>query len=157
MSDNILTFPSILHTVGGASLSTFHTSLIMYGYKQVSSPNVILALVLGASICYLLPFLFRKNIVDKDGNPIPPGPLFRYFCLRVFPEVALDGWAKRFGPLFSLWMGNQLYVVISDPHIARDIFVNNGAIFSSRKDYFIKNQSILRGRAITASQYNDKW
>lgn len=110
-----------------------------------------------ASLCYLLPFFFRKNVSDKHGNTIPPGPLLRYPFLRKFPERALDGWAKHFGPLFSLWMGNQLYVVISDPHIARDIFVNNGAIFSSRKDYFIKNQSILRGRAITASQYNDKW
>ncbi|KAH8106701.1 cytochrome P450 [Cristinia sonorae] len=132
MSDGILTFPSTLNTTA-----------------------IVLALV--ASLCCLVPLFFRKTVVDKDGNPTPPGPLLRYPFLRKFPELVLDGWAKQFGPLFSLWMGNQLYIVISDQHIARDIFVNNGAIFSSRKNYFIKNQSILRGRAITASQYNDKW
>lgn len=59
--------------------------------------------------------------------------------------------------LFSVWMGNQLFVVISDPKVARDLLVTQGAIFSSRKNYFMKNQMILTGRAITASPYNDKW
>ncbi|TCD69744.1 hypothetical protein EIP91_006511 [Steccherinum ochraceum] len=125
--------------------------------RTVPSLQTTLALALVASLCYLLPFFFRKTIVDKDGNATPPGPLLRYPFLRTFPELRMDGWSKQFGPLFSLWMGNQLYVVVSDIHIARDIFVNNGATFSSRKNYFIKNQSILRNRAITACQYNDKW
>jgi hypothetical protein len=54
-------------------------------------------------------------------------------------------------------MGNQLFVVISDAQVARDLFVNNGAIFSSRKKYFMKNQIILRGRAITATPYGKTW
>ena len=110
-----------------------------------------------AALYTVVPYLFRKNVVDKNGNPIPPGPLFCFPYLPKFPEMSLDKWAKQFGPIYSLFVGNQLYVVVSDPRIARDIFVNNGAIFSFRKDYFIKNQAILRGRAITASQYNDKW
>jgi hypothetical protein len=54
-------------------------------------------------------------------------------------------------------MGNQLFIVISDAQVARDLFVNNGAIFSSRKKYFMKNQTILRGRAITAAPYGETW
>jgi cytochrome P450 len=54
-------------------------------------------------------------------------------------------------------MGNQLFVVISDARIAKDLLVSNGAIFSSRKPYFMKSQTILRGRAITSSPYNDTW
>ncbi|KAG6902440.1 hypothetical protein C0995_016619 [Termitomyces sp. Mi166 len=54
-------------------------------------------------------------------------------------------------------MGSQLFVVIPDPQIARDLLVTNGSIFSSRKRYFMKNQVILRGRAIKASEYGDKW
>jgi hypothetical protein len=53
-------------------------------------------------------------------------------------------------------MGNQLFVVVSDARIARDIFVSNGAFFSSRKQYFTKD-TILRGRAITSTPYNDTW
>jgi hypothetical protein len=54
-------------------------------------------------------------------------------------------------------MGNQLFVVISDAHTAKDLLVSNGTIFSSRKSYFIKNQTILRGRSITATPYNNTW
>jgi len=48
-------------------------------------------------------------------------------------------------------------MVISDPHIAHDLLVTNGKIFSSRKKYFVKNQTILRGRAITATPYDSTW
>jgi cytochrome P450 len=54
-------------------------------------------------------------------------------------------------------MGDQLFVVISDPRAAQDILVENGATFSSRKNYFIKNKVVLHHRAITASPYNDLW
>ncbi|KAH9991551.1 cytochrome P450 [Russula vinacea] len=103
-------------------------------------------------------FLRVVYITDKqDGHPIPPGPPLRYAYLRRCPELALQAWSRTYGPLFSVWMGNQLFVVISNARIAKDLLVSNGAIFSSRKQYFIKSQTILRGRAITAAPYNDKW
>ncbi len=101
--------------------------------------------------------IFRRNLKDKHGHPIPPGPLLRYPYLRHHPERALHLWSKTYGPLFSLWMGNQLFVVISDARIAKDLMVSNGAIFSSRMQYFIKSQTMLRGRGITATPYDDKW
>ena len=122
----------------------------------LSASKQILLLVLLA-FSFVLPFFLRRNITDKDGHPIPPGPLLRYAFLRRYPERALQAWARTYGPLFSVWMGNQLFVVVSDARIAKDLLVSNGAIFSSRKQYFMKNQTILRGRAITATPYNDTW
>lgn len=103
------------------------------------------------------PAVLRYVIVDKEGNRLPPGPPICYAFLRKYAERALDAWAKQYGELFSIWMGSQLFVVISDPHVARDLLVINGAIFSTRKKYFMKNQIILNGRAITASEYGNKW
>ena len=96
-------------------------------------------------------------LVDNDGHSIPPGPLLRYAFLRCYPELALRAWTRTYGSLFSVWMGHQLFVVVLDAHIARDLFVSNGAIFSSCKPYFMKNKTILCGRAITATPYNDTW
>ena len=115
------------------------------------------ALLVVLALSFVLPLIFRKNIVDKDGHPIPPGPLLRYAFLRRYPERALRAWARTYGPLLSVWMGNQLFVVISDARVAKDLLVSNGAIFSSRRQYFMKNRTILRGRAITATAYNDTW
>lgn len=106
---------------------------------------------------FLSPIVLRLSIVDKNGNYLPPGPPIRYAFLRKYAERALDAWAKQYGDLFSIWMGSQLFVVISEPTVAKDLLVSNGAIFSSRKKYFMKNQVILKGRAITASEYGNKW
>ncbi|KAJ3884994.1 cytochrome P450 [Lentinula edodes] len=105
----------------------------------------------------LSPILLRRIISDANGNRVPPGPNTRYLFLRKYPERALQAWAAKYGPLFSIWMGSQLFVVISDPHVARDLLVTNGAVFSSRKRYFIKSRTILHGRAITASEYGETW
>lgn len=113
-------------------------------------------LLVSLAFLALVPFL-RKNLVSSSGIPIPPGPRLRYAFLRKYPERALHRWAKSYGPLFSVWMGNQLFVVISDPRVARDLLVAQGAIFSGRHKYFMKNKTILQGRGITASGYDDTW
>src|ERR1700742_3846846 len=112
---------------------------------------------LGAVLYLLLPLVLRKNLKDEHGNPLPPGPPFRYPFLRKYNEQVLHKWAQQYGGLFSVWMGQQLFVVINDPIVARDLLVVNGANFSSRWNYFVKNQIILEGRAITATPYNAIW
>ncbi|KAI0088423.1 cytochrome P450 [Irpex rosettiformis] len=119
--------------------------------------NLTFVLIAAATLYFVLPLFIRKNVADKDGNTIPPGPLMRLPYLPDYPERTLHGWAQKYGPLYSFYLGNQLYVVVSDANIARELLVNNGAIFSSRKQYFVKNQTILKGRAITASPYGETW
>ncbi|KAJ7648055.1 cytochrome P450 [Roridomyces roridus] len=106
--------------------------------------------------------LFETPLVDKDGNNIPAGPrglpiLGSFFSLSQYPEVTLDRWAKKFGDLYSLWLGNQLFVVVSSPEIVKDLIVTNGAVFSSRKEMFVKSKTVFVGRGITATPYNDRW
>ena len=48
-----------------------------------------------------------------------------------YPELMLDHWYKKFGPPYSLWLDNQLFVIISDLGIAKDLFVTDGPVFSS--------------------------
>jgi len=77
--------------------------------------------------------------------------------LTSYPELTLDRWAKKFGDLYSIWLGNQLFVIVSSPEIVKDLMVTNGAVFSSRKEMFVKSQTVFAGRGITATPYNNKW
>ncbi|KAJ7892450.1 cytochrome P450 [Mycena leptocephala] len=54
-------------------------------------------------------------------------------------------------------MGDQLCIIISDPRAAQDLLVESGAIFSSRKKYYMKNELILHNRVMTASPYSQCW
>jgi hypothetical protein len=124
--------------------------------QDLYSPKLFYTLLAVILAC-CVSFCVRSNIVNGDGYAIPPGPLLRYAVLGKYPERALHVWARQYGPLFSLFLGNQLFMVISDPQIAHDLLVKNGKIFSSRKEYFIKFQTILRGRAITSTPYGETW
>ncbi|PIG79051.1 hypothetical protein AARAC_008044 [Aspergillus arachidicola] len=89
---------------------------------------------------------FRKPWTDKI-----------FLLLTRYPELTLDYWAKRFGKLYSIWLGNQLFVIVSDPEVAKDLLVTNGNVFSLRKEMFIKSQTVFAGPGITVTPYNDRW
>jgi hypothetical protein len=46
---------------------------------------------------------------------------------------------------------------VSESGIAKDPMVTHGAVFSDRKEMFIKSQTVFVGRGITASPYNERW
>ena len=77
--------------------------------------------------------------------------------LTRYPELTLDYWPKKFGPLYSMWLGNQLFVVVSDPKIVKDLVVTNGSVFSSRKEMYMKSKIIFVRRGITATPYDESW
>ncbi|KAI8627254.1 cytochrome P450 [Xylariaceae sp. FL1651] len=113
-----------------------------------------------AIISYM--FLAFSNVKDVKGNRIPRGPtglpiLGSFPFLTRYPELTLDKWARKFGELYSVWLGNQLFMIISSPEIAKDLMITNGAVFSSRKEMFIKSQTVFIGRGITVTPYNATW
>lgn len=108
-------------------------------------------------VYFLRRCVLRRDLRDRDGHPIPPGPPIRFPFLPRYPERILHSWTKKYGPIYSVWMGNQLFVVLNEPTVVRDLLVLNGANFSGRWNYFMKNETILKGGAITATPYNDTW
>ncbi|KAF9261047.1 cytochrome P450 [Marasmius fiardii PR-910] len=130
-----------------------------------SSKTIVFAALLATTFaCFRFSYNYisGRKTVDDNRNSIPPGPVgFPIvgsfpFLLR-HPELTLDSWAKMFGPLYSLKLGNQLVIVISDPQIVKDLFITNGAIFSSRKEMYLKTKIITAGRGVTAMPYGDRW
>ncbi|KAJ7870670.1 cytochrome P450 [Mycena leptocephala] len=130
---------------------------------QLNLNTFLFTIGFGIFALYLLPTsLFGRSLVDKDGNSTPPGPkglpiVGSFPLLTQYPELTLDRWARKFGDLYSVWLGNQLFVIVSNPAIVKDLIVTNGAVFSSRKEMFIKSQTVFAGRGITATPYNDRW
>ncbi|KAF9729975.1 cytochrome p450 [Paraphaeosphaeria minitans] len=80
-----------------------------------------------------------------------------FLSLKRYPERTLDRWAKYYGPIYSVWLGNQLFIIVSEPGIAKGLMATHVAVFSDRKEMFIKSQTVLVGRGITASPYGKRW
>jgi cytochrome P450 len=87
---------------------------------------------------------------------LSPGS-FPSLSLKRHPERVLDRWARRYGPIYSMRLGTQLFVVLSDATVARDLLVAKSAVSSDRKQTFVKSQTVLAGRGITASSYGKLW
>lgn len=128
-------------------------------HPNLSPSFISLAMVVIGSI-----YVLWQNYISRDvgAKNIPSGPIGlpivgSFPFLTHYPELTLDYWAKRYGPMYSLRLGNQLFIIVSDPIIAKDLMVTNGAVFSSRKEMFLKSQTIFAGRGITATPYNEKW
>ena len=158
------------------------TSSTTFAFQSDLAPTFLRLAILISGIIVALSLLRRTHTPrDKAGNVVPPGPrglpiiggtyvyvviifsrltadssgVFPY--LAKYPELSLHKWAKQYGPLYSFVLGDQRIVVLSDPNVVKDILVTNGAIFSSRKDMFLKVEIVLAHRGITASGYNETW
>ncbi|KAH8434875.1 cytochrome P450 [Aspergillus melleus] len=140
-------------------------SSVKHIHSQIPLLEAVSATLLWTSmlaICLIGWTLYGRPLQDSCGNQIPKGPLGlpvlgSFPFLTKYPEMTLDHWAKKFGSLYSIWLGNQLFVIVSDPRVAKELLVTNGSVFSSRPDMFIKCQTVLVGRAIVATPYNDRW
>lgn len=103
-----------------------------------------------------VPILGRSVVVGSKGlNSLQATGSFAF--LTRYPELTLHRWAQKFGPLYSMWLGNQLFVVVSDPQIVKDLAITNSTIFSSRKEMYMKSEIIFARRGITATPYDETW
>jgi hypothetical protein len=79
-----------------------------------------------------------------------------FFQVYKNPAKVLHQWAKKYGSLYSVWLGNQLFLVISDPEIVRDLIIQQGATSASRKVYYL-NGIVAAGRAVITTPYGQRW
>jgi len=140
-------------------LSTNHFQLPSASKQTLLTVSVTCVLI--RALYWLSQYVYNPY-VDKYGNKMPDGPkglpiVGSFFSMTNYPELTLDFWAKKFGDLYTVWLGSQPFVIVSDPEIAKDLMVTNGANFSNRKNMFIKSQNIFVGRGITATPYNNRW
>ncbi|KAH7107214.1 cytochrome P450 [Auriculariales sp. MPI-PUGE-AT-0066] len=113
-------------------------------------------------VAFFFAAVHKSKYPDPRFKAVPRGPqgfpvVGSFPFLTAYPELTLTRWQQRYGPIYSMTLGRQLFVVVSDPGIAKELLVTNGLIFSSRKEMFLKSQIIFAGRGITASPYNDRW
>ncbi|KAM5534714.1 hypothetical protein V8D89_011578 [Ganoderma adspersum] len=134
----------------------------MTALAEWDTATVLTSLAWAGALCLFLVFTRSSALNSSSEARIPPGPrgwpvIGCFTHLAKYPELTLHKWAKQYGSLLSFTIGNQLFVAISDPNIVKDLVITNGAIFSSRKDMYMKAQLVFARRGVTATQYNDTW
>ncbi|KAE8677951.1 Copper amine oxidase family protein [Hibiscus syriacus] len=91
-----------------------------------------LIVILGISAWYLW-------TIRKPMTPLPPGPR-GLPVVGYLPFLGLDNLhllftdlAGAYGPIFKLWLGNKLTIVISSPSLVKQVVRDNDVAFSERE------------------------
>ena len=74
-----------------------------------------------------LPMLGHLPLVDKD------------------PRAQFEAWRRRYGDVFSLYMGSRLVVVLNGYDVIKEALVKHAAVFSNRPKMFITDLVTNRG------------
>ncbi|CAI0476829.1 unnamed protein product [Linum tenue] len=102
-----------------------------------TNPSLIAASI--AIISATIFYFWAVKRSNKKLAPLPPGPLglpiLGYIPFlngapihRKFAELS-----AKYGPIFKIWVGSQLYVVVSSPALAKQVLRDNESVFSSRE------------------------
>jgi hypothetical protein len=96
------------------------------GLKEVPFPPNATNLPIFGKYNKLFTFLFLKFLFIHFIF------LGHIFALGSCPSKQVTKWHDEIGPIYKIYMGNQLWIMISDPFLAHDIFVKAGSSTSSR-------------------------
>ncbi|XP_076817174.1 cytochrome P450 2U1-like [Clavelina lepadiformis] len=118
----------------------------------LSCPNILLTTV----IAVLLLFMWYRR-----KQYLPPGPRGVPFFgvlpfLGKWPERALQKWSKFYGPIMTVRMGGEDYVVLNDYESVNQAFVKQHTKFSGRPPIPVIEQ-ITEGHGIVFLDYGPLW
>ena len=119
---------------------------------------------LTAFLSILAVFWFLRAIMKstKVVPPLPPGPrglpLVGYLPFlgtelhRKFEELAIS-----YGPIYKLWLGKKLCVVVSSPSLVKEVVRDQDRVFANRDPSIAGLVASYGGGDIAFAPYGDDW
>ncbi|XP_073286535.1 labd-13Z-ene-9,15,16-triol synthase, chloroplastic-like [Primulina huaijiensis] len=106
-------------------------------------------------------YFWISRTSKKEAHPIPPGPrglpILGYLpFLQVNLHKQFTELAKKYGPIYKLWLGSKLCVVISSPCLINEVVRDQDTIFANR-DPPVAAIVITGGLDIVWSPYGQYW
>nr|XP_010934173.1 flavonoid 3'-monooxygenase [Elaeis guineensis] len=120
------------------------------------------ALTLSIPLLLILWLYTLRHKTWKGTHPLPPGP-------RGLPLVGnlpflgpnlhqcFSQYARTYGPIFKLHLGNKLFVVVSSPSIAKEVYRENDIIFSNHDQPIAARVISYNGSNLVRCPYGPTW
>jgi cytochrome P450 len=124
--------------------------------------SIIAVLLLQVGIILLVKVIVlrRKSAENKSLElPHPQSLPFvgNLLQLRVRPLDKLNNWSKKFGPIYSITLGQRNFIVLNNHEVVNDLIVKCGSLYSSRYNFNNTNPTLIKSNSIALTPYGDKW
>ncbi|KAK4365246.1 hypothetical protein RND71_016604 [Anisodus tanguticus] len=132
---------------------------------MASAPlNELCLATLTLSIVFLtiLWYKFTPNIPHDQESRLPPGPRglpivgFLPF-LRSNLHHQLTELSQHYGPIYKLWLGTKLCIVLNSPSLAKEVVRDQDSIFANRDPPIAGLVGTYGGTDISFSPYGSYW
>ncbi|KAL3833581.1 hypothetical protein ACJIZ3_008317 [Penstemon smallii] len=138
---------------------TFHSCTLFIHPKKMDSFFSIAILSFPILLISIF-FLLKKS--KNLAAPLPPGPL-GLPILGYLPYIQknlhfqFDELAQKYGPIYKLWLGSKLCVVISSPSLMKEIVREHDVIFANHDFTAAGMIATSGGIDIVQSDYGPYW
>jgi cytochrome P450 len=94
---------------------------------------------------------------------MPPGPTPLPFVgnnlqlPKSQPWIQFEQWSKKYGPIFTIWIGRKPTVVLSDPIIAQELMEKRSNKYSSRPRMVAMGEILWDGASVLVQPYGKEW
>ena len=132
-----------------------------------SEQHGLVGAILALSLTLLLATLhFRRRASAKKPfpaePPLPPGPR-GLPLLGYLPFLGTDlhreftNLASLYGPIFKLYLGNKLCVVINSPELVKEVVRDKDTVFANHEVSAAAAVALFGGNDIVFTPYGDEW
>ncbi|XP_057419745.1 flavonoid 3'-monooxygenase CYP75B137-like [Lotus japonicus] len=140
-------------------LSTLFQNLNLEDWCSDTTNLIVATLVISAITWYTWLFFLKPKAQSPPLPPGPPGlPIFGNL-LSLDPELHtyFAGLARTHGPIFKLWLGSKLAIVVTSPSMARHVLKDNDAVFANRDVPAAARAGFYGGSDIVWNPYGPEW
>ncbi|CAN8246145.1 unnamed protein product [Cochlearia groenlandica] len=138
------------------NISTF-SKILNHSSEHIYFVLIVVGLLTSA-FCYLVLHAKSKPL----SPPLPPGPWSLPVIVNLlFFEADLHTYflvlAKKHGPIFKLWLGAKLTIIVTSSEVAHEILRTNDVIFANHDVPAVGPVNTYGGNEILWSPYGPKW
>lgn len=123
-------------------------------------PQVLILVVM--TVLAVLWFVWTNNISRKASPRLPPGPrglpLLGYLPFlgthlhREFTQLT-----KIYGPVYKLWLGSKLCIVVSSPSVVKEVVRDHDSVFANRDPTISAKVCSYGATDIAFQSYGPSW
>lgn len=94
---------------------------------------------------------------------MPPGPTPLPFIGNKLqlpkskPWLQFQKWSKRYGPLYTIWIGRSPTIILSDPVVATELLESRSSKYSSRPRMVAMGELLWDGASVLVQPYGKEW